>query len=223
MGEKISKAIIFAGGEIKNYDKIRRFLKDDEYIICADSGYHHCQKLGIVPDLLVGDFDSIGVLPQQIPTVCFPAEKNYSDTTMAIEEAKKRGAKMLMLIGMLGGRIDHSLANIQTMFDSVKDGYIVCIQDGESELYPYFSPQESVPQEIILAPRPDSYFSLLSFSDSCQNVTIEGGKYPLHHYTLKNTQARAISNEFLDRPVKISFHSGMLLVVICPKKETPLG
>lgn len=204
-------AVIFAGGYILNYEAVASKIKSGSLIICADSGYRHCEKLGIKPDILVGDFDSIEYIPNDLYKISLSVDKNYTDSALAVEEAIHRGAKSILLAGMLGGRFDHSMANIQTMVSCINRNIAAYITDGNTDLYAVKALEDS--ETFFTLPyRDNCYFSLLAYTPVCNNVTILNGKYPLDDYDLHFDEARAVSNEFVDDDVRVCFSSGILLI-----------
>lgn len=213
MGATIDRdrAVILGGGEILDYQKVAARITGAEYIICADSGLDHCQALGVAPQLLVGDFDSVqSPLPPHVPRVPFPGEKNYTDTTHAIIQALDRGYRKLLLAGMLGGRLDHTLANLQSLANLSGRGVEACMTDGLTDVFAITD------GEITLEPREHCYFSLLCYSQKATGVFIRGAKYPLTNHTLYFDVPRGISNEFLSGPATISVASGTLLILCVP-------
>ena len=210
----MSRCVIFGGGDVLDYEAVAAEMQEGDFIICADSGYRHCEKLGLRPDLLMGDFDSIREMPAGIPVVKYDTAKNYTDSTLAAQCALERGADEILFIGMMGGRLDHSLANLQMLAHCAKSADCH-MTDGKTAIYALHASGGLVRK--TLAPRPEYYFSLLAHTPVCEDVTICGGKYPLERYRLRFDEARAISNEFVDIEVEISFSQGVLFVVIVPK------
>lgn len=215
MGENISRAVILGGGTVLDYKAAAAKIREGDFLICADSGYRHCNELGVTPQLLVGDFDSIGAVPSGIPIVTLPADKDYTDTALATEEAVARGFRELLLIGLLGGRPDHSLANIQTLAGLSGRGIVCAATDGVTEMLVHTAPEQGLSLTVPFAQ--GCYFSVFSLSAQCRNVFIRGGKYPLTGYDLRFDEARAVSNEFLDTDATISLEEGTILVITTKK------
>lgn len=207
----MSRCAIVAAGEIRDYAAVKALLQPDTAIICADGGYRHCAAMNLTPHLLVGDFDSLGELPAGIETLRLRPDKNYTDSAVALDCALERGCTDLVLTGMLGGRLDHSLANLALAGQAAKKGMTVLLTDGIVEVHALCGPGE-----LHLPNRPGCYFSLLAL-ERCAGVTIHHGKYPLDNYDLNVTDPRAISNEFAGRDVRITQRSGLLLVTSEPK------
>lgn len=205
------QALILAGGEIKNIEALKAEVRADCYVICADSGFLHCQTLGLIPDLLLGDFDSLHTLPGDIEILRHPAEKDYTDSTLAIHEAVKRGFSPLILAGMLGGRADHAFGNFQNLAWCAQNGIPAHITDGETRVWAIKD------SELTLAPRENAYFSVFSLTTTCTAVTIHGAKYPLQNYPLTFDNPRAVSNEYVGETVKIQVRGGVAVVIETPK------
>ena len=111
-GERnIKRCVIVGGADIERYDRIRAHLRADDFYICCDSGSKHREALGIVPNLIVGDFDPHEDPHWDIETIALPREKDDTDTVFAVKEALKRGFQDFLLVGVIGGRLDHTLGN----------------------------------------------------------------------------------------------------------------
>jgi thiamine pyrophosphokinase len=204
--------VILGGGEILDYAAVAAALQGDDVVFCADSGYRHCAFLPITPALLVGDFDSIGSLPPAIPLLTLPPDKDYTDTALAAAEAVNRGHRAILFAGVLGGRPDHTLANLQTMAGLSRQGVAVSLTDGITDMIAFTAPAQG--RELILPCQKGAYFSVFAMSSLCRRVSIRGGKYPLRDYDLRFDEARAVSNEFVGEDVGITLDEGSLLVMI---------
>lgn len=220
MGETIIKqGIILGGGEILNYSAVASLIGPEDPIFCADSGYYHCVPLQVKPSLLVGDFDSLKELPEGVPKVSLPEDKNYTDTTFAIQGAIHQGCNQLILAGMLGGRLDHTLANLQALVYCTNQGINTFITDGETQVFCLVA-KKGEPQTALLSPLENYYFSLLSYSEKSTGVTIQGGKYELENHTLTFDLARGLSNEFVEgQEVSIHVREGTLFLLLVPKTD----
>ena len=179
-----------------------------DYVIACDAGYAHCQRLNMEPDLVIGDFDSLSpdvTLPAN--TVRHPIRKDDTDTMLAVREALRLGYRHLIITCAMGGRFDHTLANLQTAAFAVENG-ADCKLIGRGEVITCFSDSA-----ITLEPEPKTSLSVFSLSDESLGVTINGASYELENGTLTNTFPLACSNHFLMGPVTISVKHGMLAVV----------
>ncbi|MCL2857145.1 MAG: thiamine diphosphokinase [Oscillospiraceae bacterium] len=203
---------VLGAGEITDYARVAAFLAPGAFVICADGGFAHCEKLGVRPNLLIGDFDSLGEPPPPgVELITLTTEKDYTDSCHAAEVAVEWGYARILLCGMLGGRLDHTLANLQLLISLAGQGIDALLTDGVTDSYAL-----SGGGWLAVPNREGCYFSVLAFG-SCEGVSITGGKYPLEGYPLRADDPRAVSNEFAGRDVVVSQDSGALVVVSQPK------
>ncbi len=196
---------IFAAGDYNG-----NFIKGcDDIVIAADSGYNHLIKLGIEPDILLGDFDTIGNVPSNLQNVIrFPTEKDYTDTHLAINEGVTRGYTSIAIYGAIGGkRLEHTIANLQFACDCAKKGYDIFLTDGETYVYPLHN------SSIKFAKRHSGTISVFCMSDKASNVTIKGLKYELYDTALTNNFPVGVSNEFIGKQAEISVGDGTIIVL----------
>ena len=213
MGTQIERygCVVLGAGDILDYGRVASLAAHGAFVICADGGFVHCAALGLRPSLLVGDFVSLACsAPADIPRVALSPDKDYTDSFHAAEQAIERGHKRLLLAGMLGGRLDHTLANLQLLARLAGVGAHCLLTDGATDAYALAGAGE-----LTLPMREGCYFSLLAL-ESCRDVSISGGKYPLRGYHLRGDDPRAISNEFAGRDVRITQKAGLLIAVSCP-------
>lgn len=181
------------------------------YIIACDKGYAYVHQAGLVPDLLVGDFDSYtGPLPEGVPRLDLPVEKDDTDTMAAVRWAVNEGFSALRLYCALGGRLDHLMGNIQAASFAVSHGLRAEILGENTKMYLFSG------GSITLPPHPGFSISVLSLSDRCEGVSITGAKYPLQNVTVTNTFPVGISNEW-EGDITISAARGILLVISAKK------
>lgn len=177
------------------------------FVIAADSGYDRCAEAGIVPDLAVGDFDSVNaVITEEIERVRVPAEKDDTDTYLAAQIALERGFGEIRFFCALGGRLSHSLANIQLLRE-LKSKSVRAVLFGERSV------MFLIENESVTLPRFGGYLSLFAMDSDA--VVSEGGvKYPLDHHPLTNEFALGVSNEITAAEAVITSHSGLCAVVL---------
>ncbi len=205
--------IIIGAGDMPDTAAIAPLLAPEALVICADGGLRHCGKLGLAPDLLVGDLDSLDAPPPAgLGIVRLSRDKDYTDSRYAVDEALARGAKRLLLTGMTGGRLDHTLANLQLLASCAARGIPAMLTDGVTRAL-----AQAGPGVLRLPCLPGHIFSLFAWTP-CTGVTIRGAKYPLDDYPLSPTDPRAISNEFLNGDVAIDVATGILVAVMLPIK-----
>mgnify|MGYP000403376946 FL=1 len=184
------------------------FTKAD-FVIACDAGYIHAQRADIVPDVIIGDFDSyLGDLPGGVEIIRTKPEKDDTDTMMALKLAIRRGYRRIMLVGALGGRIDHMLANISLIAFAATKGADLQIVDGHHQIFAVRDGKRRVPRSSW------RNLSVFAFDTECTGVTLRGVKYPLEGAVLTNTFALGVSNEFTEDIAEISVESGILIVVL---------
>ncbi len=184
------------------------FTKAD-FVIACDAGYIHAQRADIVPDVIIGDFDSyLGDLPGGVEIIRTKPEKDDTDTMMALKLAIRRGYRRIMLVGALGGRVDHMLANISLIAFAATKGADLQIVDGHHQIFAVRDGKRRVPRSSW------RNLSVFAFDTECTGVTLRGVKYPLEGAVLTNTFALGVSNEFTEDIAEISVESGILIVVL---------
>ena len=182
--------------------------KEDDYIICADGGYKYSDLLGRAADLVVGDFDSYGRIPDTESKIVAPCEKDDTDMALAVNEGLKRGYRSFVLFGALGGsRIDHSIGNIQLLSYIASEGAVGEIHHNSTVLKAFSD------SDIVLPPHLKGYISVFSLTEKSEGVTIRNLKYEVENFTMQYNLTRGLSNEFLGRESSISVKNGTLLVV----------
>ncbi len=175
-------------------------------VICADSGLHHALAAGITPDIVVGDFDSCTAeIPSGAECIRVSPIKDDTDTILAADTAIERGCTELRFFCAVGGRFDHTFANVQmlsylrekgangTLYGKAEKLYLLC--DGES---------------VDIA-RFNGFVSVFALSDTAV-VSEKGMKYPLSHHELKSGFPLGVSNEVADAVGRIEVHSGKALI-----------
>lgn len=200
------RAVIISGGTIKQYEYIARFIRQDDVVICADSGYNHAKNMGIKPQVLVGDFDSISEKPKGIEIIEYPAKKDFTDTEIALEWARTHGFRDFLMLGVTGTRLDHTLANIMLLTSMYERGESAEIIDEHNRIF-------LTESEIIINEPPGTLLSVIPLT-RCQGVTNSGLEYPLCDVTLETYTARGVSNVIVNPPAQVSVRRGKLLVII---------
>lgn len=181
--------------------------KEGDYIIAADAGIAALEKIGVVPDLAVGDFDSLGHIPNFQNIMTHPREKDDTDTALALAEGMKRGYRTFIIYGGLGGRLDHTMANLQNCA-GVADHGCMCWMWGEGNAVCLFGDEN----ELCFDEKTDGIVSVFA-ADRAVGVDIEGLKYTLHDGCLTSTVCIGVSNEFIGEKSRISATEGALIVM----------
>lgn len=202
------RGVIISAGTVTDYEYIRSLTEDTDFIVCADGGLSHCRNLDLTPDLIVGDFDS---LKEQLPDdgteiLTFPAEKDYSDTHMAVMEAKKRGCDNFLLVGCSGTRLDHTLSNIGLLEALRREGIKAELVDRNNIMF-------SAEKHQLIHGRPGMNISFIPV-DPVKGLTLRGFKYPLDKANIDLFHSIWISNVLEGEVGEVTFDSGVLIVDI---------
>ena len=201
---------------------------DFDLVIAVDAGWKSCERAGCKPDLAIGDFDSLGFTPEGVEVISFSSVKNETDLELAYLEAHKRGAEELFFYGVLGARLDHTLATLQVMAASALKGvktfaiapdYAVAALASGGKLntlsFDAFDPS-------TLTGSYAPHISLMAFLGTVQKLSIEGLAYTLDNYHLESTVSRGLSNEFTGRAATIHFEDGVLIALF-PLEALPFA
>lgn len=207
------RAVIVANGPTVDCGQLKAMIRDGDLLVVADGGLAHVLALGLRPAGVFGDFDSATARDladaerRGWSLTRVPREKDETDTELALNWALGRGASEIVLVGVTGGRLDHTLANVMTLVPLAVAGIPAVIVDGRHEV------RAMVGGNLTLTGDPGVYLSLVPITPEVTGVTIAGAKYPLRDATLLIGKTLAVSNEFLDTNVSISVAGGTLLVI----------
>ena len=181
-------------------------LNPDDFIIAADGGLNHTKALGITPNGILGDFDSLGYTPEG--STVFPVEKDDTDAMLAVRKGLELGYKVFYLYGSLDGpRLDHTVANFQTL-------QFLCDHDAYGYLIGKDYMVTVVKNGSLRFPAgATGIFSVFCMGRDAEGVTIRGGKYEAEHATLSAGFPLGVSNHFEGREVTVSVEKGSLLVL----------
>ncbi len=204
------KAFIYTGGAIFP-ENITEHPKSDDLRIAADSGYKNAKALGDRVDILLGDFDSLGEdissLADKIEKITVPAEKDETDTQLAVNLALSRGADEIVIIGGLDGRLDHTLSNLAILEAMSERGVHTVITNGQNRVR-YINSTST-----LIARGGFKYLSLITLDKIAKGVSVEGCKYPLANAKLARGFQYAVSNEISGNCALISVKRGSVFVI----------
>ena len=194
--------VIFCAGE---FDTLAAPVGDG-LVIAADGGYRHCVHLGIHPDVILGAFDSLGYAPEGAQV--FPVEKDDTDSMLAVRRGLSLGCNRFLIYGGLDGpRLDHTIANLQTLqflADQGAQGIFV----GKSSLATVISGGC-----VRFPARSEGLISVFCMGSDANGVTIQGLQYELSGGTLSAGFPLGVSNHFIGRSSEISVENGSLLII----------
>jgi len=201
----LKRCFVFAAG---TYYGLRELPVPGDLIIAADAGYLICQKAGITPDLLLGDFDSMDE-PENLPNVLrVPVEKDDTDTMLALKEGLKQGCNEFYIYGGTGGkRLDHTLANLQALIWLREHGVRGYLEDDDFIWTAIRNETLTVKREVEWG-----LFSAFCFGPPAQGVDEVGFQYPLNDAVLRAGEPLAVSNHILEPEAAITVRDGTLVV-----------
>ena len=202
------RAYIYVGGPIDPAAITERPEKGD-MLIAADSGWNNATLLGVTPDVLMGDMDSLGdkKVPGGVEIYRVPAEKDLTDTQLAVEYALQNGARDIVIIGGLSGRLDHTVSNLAILEHLETLRVHALIDDG-------FNRARFIRNNSTLIPRSAyTYVSLIAADPVVKGVEIDGVKYPLKNAKLKREHQYAVSNELTGNCAFIAVKKGGLYII----------
>ena len=208
----MKRCVIFCAA---GFDHLAAPIRKDDLVIAADGGLQHTQRLGITPDVILGDFDSLGFIPEGANV--FPVEKDDTDAMLAVRHGLRAGCGEFLLYGSLDGkRLDHTVANFQTLqflADRGSLGYLIgfdymvtVVKDGS----------------VTFPAGAEGILSVFCMGSDAQGVTIEGAQYGLADGLLSAGFPLGVSNHFIGREVTVSVKTGSLLLLWDRKNGLPI-
>lgn len=186
-------------------------LKEDDYVIAADGGYDILCNKGICPNVVIGDLDSTlkadVITRSGIPVIKLPKEKDDTDMAVCVRHGIKEGYSEFIIYGALGGRLDHTIANLQLIANMSANGVKVKLIGDNEEIIPLTDASISFPKDM------QGVISVFSHSETSYGVTIKGLKYEVQDVELSNNVALGVSNEFVGHESLITVTKGTLIII----------
>ena len=209
MEYEMNKCMIIGSAPVEDDDIFNEIEVRDSFVICADGGLDIALKNKITPNLIIGDFDSVkSELPENIETIRLKAEKDDTDMVAAIKEGIRREYKEFILICALGGRFDHSFANLCALQYLASQGCKAVIAAKGCRVFLLTAGR------LKLSKVKGSTVSVFPFGTDCCTVSYEGMKYPLNEARLSSSSPIGVSNEIIADDAQIFIHSGNALIFL---------
>ncbi len=211
----MKRAIIFANGRMEKTPEILPIIQTSDFVIAADGGTHNCEALGIKPDLIIGDLDSIepddvtSYRETGVEVIRYPTHKDESDLELSLEYTFAHGYTEIIIIGGLGERWDMTMINILLMAHPKYSGLNIRLLDGTQEL---FLIKSGMP--VDLPGKPGDTLSLIPLAGDACGISTHGLEYPLNNETLQFGASRGVSNVFTAASAQINFSQGLILCII---------
>ena len=206
------RAFVFTGGTI-HPEFITEHPTGDDIVVAADSGYENARRTGTEVTYLVGDFDSFpggdpeGTVPKSVEILRVKAEKDVTDTQLAVGLALDKGADEVVIVGGLSGRLDHTLSNLAILENLAESRIHAVITDGQSRARFIRS------TSYLIARSQYRYLSLIAVDECVKGVSLEGCKYPLKNAKLSRGFQYAVSNELTGNCALVSVKKGGLYII----------
>ena len=199
----MARCVIFCAG---GFQQLALPIEKDDYILAADGGVTHLQKLGLTPDGILGDFDSLGYIPPNAQV--FPVEKDDTDSMLAVRKGLQLGYREFILYGALDGpRLDHTIANLQTLLFLESQG-------AKGTLVGLKYLVTTVKNGVLKLPMAeDGIVSVFCLGEKAKGVTIRGLKYELENGSLESGFPLGVSNHFVGKESSVSVEDGTLIVM----------
>ncbi|MGD0276177.1 MAG: thiamine diphosphokinase [Syntrophales bacterium] len=205
---------IFVGGPIHNIDFVRQFIEKNPpaVIICADGGTRHAKALGLNPDMIVGDLDSIDPEVERhfrqrgVSFLKHPKKKDETDAELALEQAFKLAPDKICIFGGLGLRLDHTLANLFLLLQGLRRGIPLRLVDEWCEVF-------LVERTAVIEGEPGQTVSFFPFVGEASGINLDGFEYPLQGAMLMPDKPYGISNRLTGKYGTVSVETGVLLAI----------
>ena len=208
----MGKCLIFCAAD---FDALAAPIGPEDYLLAADGGLRHLEKLKITPDGIIGDFDSLGYVPAAAEI--FPVEKDDTDAMLAARNGLELGFREFLFYGALDGpRLDHTIANFQTLqflSDHGATGYLI----GTDYIVTVIREET-----VLFPPEASGILSLFCLGSDAEGITLENLHYPLENATLTSGFPLGVSNHFTGKPARITVEKGSLLALWNRKNGFPM-
>ncbi|MDD3338012.1 MAG: thiamine diphosphokinase [Lachnospiraceae bacterium] len=210
------RAFIISGGDI-DYDFALSYIEKHpaDVVIAVDKGMQFCYARQVRPDYILGDYDSIDLKvldyyrnETDIDMETFQSEKDDTDTEIALKKAMELGYDDIVILGAMGGRMDHFIANLHLLMLALEHGVYAALVDARNHIR-LIREEYSIKKEEQFG----HYVSFLPFTDRVEGITLSGFKYPLQDYTMTKGLSIGVSNEIAAPEARVTFTSGVLMMI----------
>ena len=202
------KCIIVSAGKIADFERVKSFIAPGDYVIAADGGLRYAEGLGVEPDCVLGDFDSLGYIPDCADEV-YPSQKDDTDTMLAVKHGLVKGFRNFVILGGLGGRLDHTVANISALEYLRRHGGKGMLAD-EHTVVRVFGAGDA----IMPFMREGSYFSVFPYGCEYAVISMSGVEYPTVRQKFDAAFPLGVSNHVTDSDqFSMTIHEGKALII----------
>lgn len=203
--------IIMANGEYGDIEAYNAVFRNTDTILCADGGANYAFQIGVIPDCVIGDLDSVlpevrkYLIQQEVEILPYPTHKDLSDLQLAMNLAYERGANEIILLGALGKRLDHTLHNIYSGIDLIQKGAKISYYTPECWVY-------IVKDELVIEGNPGDIVSVVALTDRVEGASEVGFEYSLRTPLLLSNHPYTVSNVLAGNQGVIKLESGIIVV-----------
>ncbi|WP_416198086.1 MAG: thiamine diphosphokinase [Sporanaerobacter sp.] len=205
--------LIVSNGEISNLNLLKSIAESVDMIVCADGGANHIAQIGLIPDLVVGDLDSIKdetlniINIKNVPILKYSTHKDYTDTELAIEYLIDKGIDEIIFMGVTGSRIDHTLANVYLLNKLLKKHIKGIIVDDKNTIY--------ITNSVLELNREEGTFvSVIPINSNGARVTLKGFLYETNEVLFEFSSTLGVSNQIVEEKGIIEVLDGTCLVIV---------
>lgn len=204
----MSRCVIVSAGPFSDADALAGLLMPDDCVIAADRGWHLARAMGVIPSVLVADFDSMPAtdVSDSVKVITLPEEKDETDTAYAMKVAYEQGCRSFFLLGCTGGRLDHQQAAMITAADYARKGCDVVLADEKNEIHFLTPGAYSFPTHM------NESVSFFAFAETVVGLFADGLYYEVNDLTLEPFDPLCVSNHCTDGDFQLVFKNGLLLV-----------
>lgn len=210
----MSRCVIIGSAPVGKIEGLKRRLREDDEIICADGGLYTAHRMGVKPQLVIGDFDSYSEpLPRDTEIIRLPVSKDDTDLMYCVKEGLYRGFNDFLILGATGGRLDHTYGNFGVLLYLARRGAGNLLADEYNEA--------SVLTEgtQLISGAMGDMVSVFPFGCSQCSVSYQGLQYPLNHGMLSLEEPVGVSNRMTEEQAAITVHSGPVLVILSKEDQ----
>lgn len=204
----MKRCVILCASPNTSISFLKETVKENDFLLCADGGYRYAEAIDRKPDLLIGDFDSSEKPKSSCEIITFPREKDDTDSMLALKIGIERGFTDFLLLCGLGGRLDHTLANLSLFNFALSKNVNLKIADEQNILETICDESRNIRKEKQM-----KNLSVFPLGGYAYGVSLKGVKYPLNEYTMEPVCPLGVSNEITGESATVSVRKGTLLIV----------
>ena len=208
------RAVVFGGANISDYSFCKEYTKDS-VLVCCDSGMRHAFQMGLIPDIIVGDLDSADMetidffKSKNVPFRIYPTHKDETDIELGLDAAMELGATDITIIGGMGSRMDHTMANCHLLLYLLRNGIAARMVNENNKI-------SVIDRKAEIVGEKGNLVSLIPLSMEVRGITTKGLEYPLNNAVLSvDDRLIAVSNVMLSDIAEVTIEEGYLYVMIC--------